>query len=86
MREIEIRDLLTLSDGLKYAVISKTNIGEDIYFYLVDVNNFNNYKICLEEKSENNISLIDVEDEKLIEKLRLLFTKDIMLSLKEMSN
>ncbi len=85
MKEIEVRDVLTLSDGIKYAVISRTTIGDKVYYYLVDINNYNNFKMCLEDRSEDSISLIEVEDAKEIEKLRLLFTKDIMLSLKELN-
>ena len=59
---IDIKDIFTLSDDIKYAVVSKTNYNGNTYYYLVDIINNKNVKFCLEE----NQYLVEVEDENVL--------------------
>ena len=80
---IDIKDVITLSDSIRYCVASKTVSNNLTYYYLVDVDNNENVKFCVEDNSE----LVEVEDKDLIKSLLPLFTdsaKDIILeTLKE---
>ena len=49
---IEIRDIITLSDNNKYIVISKINYEEKNYYYLIDINDKKNIKFCYEDNNE----------------------------------
>lgn len=82
---IDIKDLLTLNDGNKYIVCSKTKLDNKTYYYLVDINDNKNLKFCLEDNGD----LIELEDKALIQKLLPMFTdevKDIINSLIEEEN
>ena len=68
---INIKDSLVLSDNCKYVVVSKTIYNNDTYLYLVDENNYINFKFC---KLDNN-KVIVVKDDKLCSKLLPLFIK-----------
>ena len=68
---IDIKDIITLSDDNEYVVASKASYQGKIYYYLIDKAKNENLKFCV-EKSENQ-SLIEVEDEALIQKLSPLF-------------
>jgi len=68
---IDIKDIITLSDDNKYVVASKTSYQESIYYYLIDKDNNENLKFCVENPV--NQSLIEVEDKDLIQKLLPLF-------------
>jgi len=70
---IDIKDMLTLSDKNSYVVVSKAKFEKHVYYYLIDKNNNENIKFCV-EKAENN-SLIEVEDKKLIQQLLPFFLK-----------
>lgn len=48
---IDIKDILTLSDGNQYGVVNKTINNNIIYYYLVDTKNPANIKFCYEEKT-----------------------------------
>ena len=74
---IDIKDILTLSDGNQYGVVSKTAKDNIIYYYLVDTNDYSNIKFCYEEKKANQIDLIEVSDENLIKSLLLSFADNI---------
>lgn len=79
---IDIKDILTLSDDNRYVVASKTNYNNKTYYYLVDLNNYKNIKFCEEDKNE----LVEIEDAETIKKLLLLFinsAKDILKEIKE---
>ena len=69
--DIDIKDIITLSDDNEYVVASKINYQDSIYYYLIDKDNNKNLKFCV-EKLENQ-SLIEVEDKNLIQKLLPLF-------------
>lgn len=74
---IDIKDVITLSDNNEYGVVSKTIYENKIYYYLVDINNNSNIKFLFEEGNK----LLELEDEKLIQSIipKLLNEiKDIM--------
>ena len=74
---IDIRDVLTLSDGNKYGVVSKTVKDNVVYYYLIDIKDNSNIKFCYEDKTPNQIDLVEVNDEKLIKDLLLSFAENI---------
>lgn len=74
--------ILTLTDNNKYLVLSKVLYKNVNYLYLIDINDNTKFKICCENIDNNNISVSIINDNKLIEKLILLFTKDIKEILK----
>lgn len=71
---IDIKDVVTLSDNLRYAVASKTNYEGNIYYCLTEIENLSNIKFLVENKERN--SLVEVEDKQLIQKLLPLFAKE----------
>ena len=76
---INIKDIITL-DGLnEYVVVSKTKYNGIIYYYLININDYNDMLICYEKDDE----LIEVEDNKLILELSPLFYKETQNILKE---
>ncbi len=66
---IDIKDLLTLSDKNKYVVVSKIYYDGKDYLYLIDINNSSNLKFCYIE----NDSVIEITDKELNTKLLPLF-------------
>ena len=66
---IDIKDVLTLSDKNKYVVVSKINYENKNYYYLVDVNSNINIKFCYEDGEE----LVELNDKELTTKLLPLF-------------
>lgn len=71
---IEIKDVVTLNDDIRYAVVSKVNYENNVYYYLTEINNVTNIKFLVENKERN--SLVEVEDKGLIQKLLPLFVKE----------
>ncbi len=59
---INIKDIVELSDNNQYQVISKTTYNETVYYYLVDINDISNIKFLY----ENIDRLTEVEDSELI--------------------
>lgn len=59
---INIKDIVELSDNNQYQVISKTTYNETVYYYLVDINDISNIKFLY----ENVDRLTEVEDSELI--------------------
>ncbi len=74
---IDIKDVLTLSDGNQYGVVSKAIKDNKTYYYLMDINDNSNIKFCFEDRVGDRIDLIEVSDEKLIKKLLLYFSKNV---------
>jgi len=68
---VNIKDTITLSDDNSYVVTSKANYQNGIYYYLVDIDNMENIKFCIE--NIKNTSLIEVDDKDLIKQLLPLF-------------
>ena len=57
---MDIRDVLTLSDGKDYIIVSKTNHNYKIYLCLVDINDNKNVKFCYLDNDE--VVLVNKED------------------------
>ena len=74
---IDIKDVLTLSDGKQYGVVSKTTKNNIVYYYLIDINDNSNIKFCYEYKTPNQIDLVEINDEKIIKDLFLSFVNNI---------
>jgi hypothetical protein len=72
------KDILTLSDDNKYAVVSKCLLDNKIYYYLMDINNFA-IKFCFES---DNI-LVEVNDKNELERLVSIFSKNMRKELRE---
>jgi len=62
--KIDKNDILTLSDNIKYLVVSKILYESETYLYLVDILNIDNKKIV---KNINEDILI-IRDEKILDK------------------
>lgn len=71
---IDIKDVVTLNDDIRYAVVSKVNYENDVYYYLAEIDNLSNIKFLVENKERN--SLVEVEYKELIQKLLPLFVKE----------
>lgn len=71
---IDIKDVVTLNDNIRYVVVSKTNYEGNVYYYLTEIENLTNIKFLVENKERN--SLVEVEDKELIQKLLPLFVKE----------
>ena len=59
---INIKDIVELSDNNQYQVISKTTYNETVYYCLVDINDISNIKFLY----ENIDRLTEVDDSELI--------------------
>lgn len=59
---LNIKDIVTLSDDNKYQIISKTVYEDTVYYYLVDINDISNIKFLY----ENVDKLTELEDQELI--------------------
>ena len=57
---IDAKDIITLSDNNKYGVVSKKTIDNNVYYYLVDINDNRNIKFCRENRINNEIELIEI--------------------------
>jgi len=77
--DIDVKDIITLSDKHSYVVTGKTNYQDNTYYYLVDKDNLENIKFCV-EKSENN-SVIEIDDKDLIQQLLPLFLESATKSI-----
>ncbi len=78
---MDIKDILTLSDGNEYIIASKVNHDYKIYLCLVDINNNKNVKFCYLDNDE----VVVVKKEKLSESLILKLFNQMIKVLKEMS-
>jgi hypothetical protein len=70
---IEIKDIITLSDNISYAVCSKTEYQGITYFYLIDIKNNENIKFVQEKQTGDKIIMLEVEDKELLQQLLPLF-------------
>lgn len=78
---MDIKDILTLSDGNEYIIASKVNHDYKIYLCLVDINNNKNVKFCYLDNDE----VVVVKKEKLSESLILKLFNQMIKVLKEIS-
>ena len=76
---IDIKDIITLSDNNEYVVVSKTDYQDKIYYYLIDKNNNENIKFCVE--NNENKSLLEIEDTSIIQQLLPLFVESTSKSI-----
>lgn len=60
---IDIKDIITLSDNNEYIVTSKAKYDNKIYYFLIDINDNSNMKFLYEE----NDKLKEVTNYKIIE-------------------
>ena len=72
------KDILTLSDKNKYAVVSKETLDDKIYYYLMDIDNLN-VMFCFERDNK----LVEVNDAEEIKRLVSIFSKNMRKKLKE---
>ena len=70
---VEIKDLITLSDGNKYVVCSKVNYQEKNYLYLIDIDNIENIKFGIVKQRENKKFITEIKNDELIRQLLSLF-------------
>ncbi|MDR2570552.1 MAG: hypothetical protein LBD23_09680 [Oscillospiraceae bacterium] len=70
---IEIKDIITLSDNQNYAVCSKIKYQGITYYYLIDVENNENIKFVQEKQTGDKITMLEVEDKELLQQLLPLF-------------
>ena len=80
---IEAKDVITLSDNNKYGVVSKETIDNNVYYYLVDINDYNNIKFCRENKLGTRIELIEIKDQNVIKNLISCFCKTLKNEMEE---
>ncbi|MCL1827711.1 MAG: hypothetical protein FWG20_06690 [Candidatus Cloacimonetes bacterium] len=83
---IEVKDIITLNDDKKYVVCSRTDYQDNYYLYLIDINDNTNVKFAMEKVQGERITIIEIENEELIQTLiPLLFNeaKDTLRELEE---
>lgn len=74
---INIKDVLTLSDKNRYVITSKVNYENKEYVLLIDINNNENIKFCYIDNDE----IIEINNKDLVTKLLPLFynaSKDLL--------
>ncbi len=78
---IEVKDLVTLDNDIEYIVTSKTTYEDNIYYYFVNNQDSNDFKILRLNKDNNK--LIEFDNPDLIKKLLPLFVKETLNSIKD---
>ena len=76
---INIKDVLTLSDDKKYIVVSKIYYSGKDYLYLVDIDDNENLKFCYLDNDE----VVEISDKELNTRLLPLFFGKVKNMLKE---
>lgn len=80
---MNVKDVLTLSDGNEYVIASKVNYDYKIYLYLVDINDNKNIKFCYLD----NDGVVVVKKENLSQTLLLkLISKMVKIVKEEVDN
>ena len=69
---INIKDFLSLDDNNEYVVVSKINVDDMNYFYLIDKNDNSNVKFCYQDNDE----LVELNDKELVTRLLPLFVEN----------
>ena len=80
---LDVKDIVTLDDGKNYAVVSKVVVDGVIYYYIMDIDDNNNFKYCSEKKTKDKLKLVLVTDKQLTKKLIRLFAINLRRELKE---
>lgn len=78
---IKINDTLRLSDGKTYTVCSNIIYEEEMYIYLVDLEDYKNQKLLKLNKETDK--LVNVTDTNLIEKIAPLLLEKGIKNVKE---
>lgn len=73
--EIEINNLITLSDKNEYVIVSKANYNNKVYYYIADINNQKNLKFCYIQNDE----LVEIKNSQLIMQLISIFKENIKI-------
>ena len=71
--EINKNDFITLSDNIKYLVVSKVNYQNIEYYYLVDIVDNSNIKFVTFENDE----VVDVENNGVLDEIFKLMIIDL---------
>jgi len=71
--KINKNDFITLSDNIKYLVVSKVNYQDMEYYYLVDINNNSNIKFVTFENDE----VLDVDNSEVLDEIFKLMIIDL---------
>lgn len=82
MMNIELHTVLTLDDNEKYIVIAKTNYEGNAYDYLLQLSAdgeevTEQVAIVKEEKEDNRLYIVEVNDKKELDQLAPLFCKQL---------
>ncbi len=70
---IDIKDLITLDDNIKYVVVSKVFYENRNYYYIIDKENMKNIKFVYEDNNE----LVEFDNKELLTKLLPLFYEKV---------
>lgn len=79
---MKVKDLVSLSDGCKYAVVQKIDYEGKEYYYLVDINKNENIKFGYQDNDE----FVEVTNPELIRKLIPIFGRQAIEELKNYSD
>jgi len=71
---IEIKDEIKLDDNNEYVVVSKIIYENNIYFYIVNINNNTEFKILRYNKENEKLS--EFEDQELVKNLLPLLLEE----------
>lgn len=63
MNNLEITDIITLEDDKEYVITSIAYYNDEYYYYIVDINDIKNIKICKLVNYQNNYKLLEIEDD-----------------------
>jgi hypothetical protein len=69
MKELNIKDIITLEDNQEYVITSIAEYEDEYYYYLVDINKISNIKICKLILNQENYGLLEIEDDQLLSKI-----------------
>lgn len=76
-------NIITLDGTKKYFVVSTIEYSNKQYVYLINVNEYADYKIAFVKKENQVTKVVIVKDKVLLEKLMLLFSKDLINTMKQ---
>lgn len=82
MKNINANNIILLDDGKEYIVASKIVYNSSNYIYFLEVNNPKNYKFA--EIEEDDISIIEPYEKKLLNELIPLFGLDAKKTINEL--
>lgn len=81
--QVEKNNIITLSNQKKYFVVETTSINGKNYVCLAEENNPKSVKICKEEKENDKLKLIVVDNEGELVEVSMRFMETIVSELKE---